>query len=307
LKILAVIVRYNVPLAESQTLLGLNDVFQRWPDLSEDMGVLVWDNSPEPLIDPALPLSFEYRHSSRNEGVSGAYNQALSMARERGAQWMLLLDQDTSVTESYLRAMTAHSHHLATQTHIAAIVPVVRVGDLIVSPRQAFFNRHRPYAGLSGIASGEGFAINSGCLIRVDALQGIGGFSSEFWLDYSDMYVFHQFFLHGLKIFRATDAELQHQMTMLDYDNLMAPWRYKNFIEAEGAFNDLYKSGLENAVQTLRLVVRALRQRMRYKNPQFSRTTVKHLIHRLTMRRTSRLRGWTEAQRKRREGSSAVL
>ena len=299
MQILAVVVRYNIPLDESQTLSGLHEVFQRSPSLFKDMGILVYDNSPEALIDPALPFPFEYRHSARNGGVSGAYNHALAIAQEKGARWMLLLDQDTSVTEPYLQAMIAHSEHLAAQPNIAAIVPVVRVGEFIVSPRQALFNLHRPYSGPSGVVGGEGFAINSGCLMRVEALQGVGGFSAEFWLDYSDMYVFHQFFVRGLKIFRAADAELQHQMTIMDYDNLMAPWRYKNFIEAEGAFNDLYKSGLENAVQTLRLLVRALRQRMRYKNPYFSQMTIEHMVFRLTKRRSSRLRTWRETQRRR--------
>lgn len=297
MEILIVVVRYRVPLSESQTIRGLTEAFHEHPELAQEMGVLLWDNSPEALVDISLPFSAEYRHSGKNQGVSGAYNGAIPVAVEKNVRWMLLLDQDTTVTGPYVMAMFENAVRLAPQVEIAAIVPTVRVGDLIVSPREARFSTHRVYIGEAGLATGELFAINSGCLMRVDALRTIGGFSSEFWLDYSDMYVYHQFFLQGFKVWRAVEAELQHEMTIMDYDKLMAPWRYRNFIEAEGAFNDLYKTSLENAVQTLRLLVRTVRQRFRYKNPEFSRMTWSYLLHRLSAGRKRRLQQWHQKQR----------
>jgi len=292
MKILIVVVRYNVPLSESQTISGLAQAFQNHPRLTDEMGVLIWDNSPEALTAPLLPFPIEYRHSSKNQGVSGAYNGAIPVASERNIPWMLLLDQDTSITGQYLLAMLENAVSLAPQVEIAAIVPTVRVGDFVVSPREARFNSHRAYTAGAGIATGEPFAINSGSVMRVEALRKIGGFSTEFWLDYSDMYVYHQFFLLGMKVWRASEVELQHEMTIMDYDKLMAPWRYRNFLEAEGAFHDLYKGPLENATQSLRLMVRAILQRMRHKNPEFSRTTWSYFLQRLSMRKKTRLQRW---------------
>ena len=298
-EVLLVVVRYNVPLDQSHTLLGLASAFRSYPHLLDAFDVLLLDNSPDPL--PALDLSFpvDYRHSLRNEGVSGAYNRATPIAIERGLPWMLLLDQDTSITAPFLLEMLHSARQITPQPEVAAIVPTVRVGTLVVSPRQTRFNSNRIYDDRPGIAPGEPFAINSGTLMRVSALQAIGGFSSDFWLDYSDMYVFHQFFLRGYKVWRATAAGLIHEMSIMDYDNLMPTWRYRNFIEAEGAFNDLYKGWFENCVQSLRLVVRAFRQRRRYQNPEFSRITLQHLRHRLVVGRRRRLDLWQQTQRTR--------
>jgi hypothetical protein len=288
-------VRYNTPLEESATFATIRRAIAGDDTIRDTVQVLLWDNSPTPLIQPSLPPGFEYRSSPANLGVAGAYNEASRIAHDLGADWLLLLDQDTSLPPDFLRIMLAASNSFATNPQVAAIVPTVKVGDLIVSPRSSTFNGHADYAEADGISKGEPFAINSGCLLRLSALEAIGGFSPDFWLDYSDRYVFHQFFLRGFRIARA-NVELQHEMTILDYDRLMSPWRYRNFIEAEGAFNDLYKSTLENAVQTLRLVVRVVRQRLRYRNPQFSQITLSHLWTRLTSSRKRRIANWRSAQ-----------
>ena len=263
------------------------------------MRILIWDNSPVAVSELDLPFPAEYRHSVQNMGVSGAYNGALPIAESMGACWMLLLDQDTTVTETFLMQMMEYAAQLTPHAEIAAIMPTVRTGEVIVSPREMLFNSNRIYTGPSGIADGELIGANSGMFVRVKALRLIGGFSLDFWLDYSDMYVLHEFFLRGLRVWRAADVELQHSISILDYDNLMPPWRYANFIEAEGAYNDLYKGWFENSVQTLRLWVRAVRQRWRHKNPEFSRITWRHLWHRLTTSRKRRLALWQNAQRSR--------
>jgi GT2 family glycosyltransferase len=150
------------------------------------------------------------------------------------------------------------------------------------------------------VAEGEAFAINSGCLMRVAWLKKIGGFSNDFWLDYSDIYACHQIFVRGGKVWRATDAELEHEMTVMDYDRLMSPWRYTNFSHAESAFNDLYKGYAENAMQNLRLLARAIKQRRKYRNPEFSRITLAQLIYRLTVPRRRRIQQWIAAGEERR-------
>ena len=191
--------------------------------------------------------------------------------------------------------MLRHAAEHEGDREIAAIAPTVFVGEYQASPWQVLFNGHRQYTrGESGPAEGEAAAINSGSLISVAALGQIGGYSEAFWLDYSDWYVFHQFFLHGLRVWKAAELEIQHSMTVMDYDNLMPVWRYKNFIVAEGAFNDLYKGRLENAVQTGRLPIRALKQRLRFKNPEFSKITLSYFWRRLFSSRKRRIRRWQQ-------------
>lgn len=299
--ILAVMVRYNTPLHESDTVRGLCEAFAGDAALGEAYQFLIWDNSPEPITYPNLPIRFEYRHSRYNLGISGACNEATRLAQSRKHQWMLLLDQDTRVTAAFLKAMLGWSERLAGRNEIAVVAPTVRSGGLVVSPRQYLFNRHIAYLDPApGVAEGEAFAINSGSLTRVSALRAVGGFSNDFWLDYSDIYVCHQYFLHGYRLWRATDAQLEHEMTVRDYDRLMTPARYINYSHAESAFNDLYKGRMENGAQDLRLLARAVRQRRKYKEPAYSRITFAQLLYRLRTSRAARIENWRNESERRR-------
>jgi GT2 family glycosyltransferase len=303
LKILAVVVRYKMPLSESPTLQGLYDVFSSQPDLARGYTVMIWDNSPEAIVNPQLSIPFLYQHSKVNLGVSGAYNGAMEYALEHGYPWLLLLDQDTKITNGFLLTMLRHSLDLLSRQEIAAIAPTVRVGRIAISPARRLFSlsgRPRKYlAGECGIAPGEATPINSGCIMRVASLQTIGGFSLDFFLDYSDVYVFHQFFVHGMKVWRAADVEIEHDLSILDYDRLMTPWRYRNFSYAETAFYDLYNGRIENAVQTLRLFARAIKQRMKYDNPEFSRIAWDQFMYRLRVPQAERIARWLTEGKKR--------
>ena len=302
MQILAVVVRYKTPLEASETLLGLCKALAEEPELAAAYKLLIWDNSPEQLLNPHLPVPFTYRYSSRNLGVSGAYNDAQQVAIELGLPWMLLLDQDTKISRDMLMVMLRHGIDLLSRKEIAAIAPTVCVGDVVVSPRQQLYLRNRNYpAGECGTAQGEAIAINSGCMMRIEALRSIGGFSSDFWLDYSDLYVFHRFFQAGLKVWRAADATIEHNMSIMDYDRLMTPWRYENFSRAETAFHDLYRGPFENSIHTLRLFARAIKQRFKYENPEFSRIAWREWLFRMTTFKRQRILKWLAAGSSRRE------
>ncbi len=306
LEILAIVVRYGTALEDSKTLKGVCPALLADAELARVYRLLIWDNSSEPLPDPALPVPFTYRHSAANLGVSGAFNGALALALERGAAWMLLLDQDSAIDGEFLRRMHAHALALEDDPAYAAIVPTVTVGGVLVSPKEQLFNRNRSYpAGECGTAPGEAIAINSGCLMRPSALHAIGGFSTDFWLDFSDIYVFHQFFAAGKKVWRAADAAFEHDMSIMDYDRLMTPWRYRNFSYAETAFHDLYRGRIENLIQTARLFARAIKQRFKYSNPEFSRIAWEQFLYRMLNRKKARIRNWRATAGYRREGTAA--
>ncbi len=293
MKILAVVVRYNMALESSQTMMALSREFHETPDLASSIRIFIWDNSPEALLNPQLPFPFEYSHSKANVGLSGAYNRAAALAHESAVPWLLLLDQDTTLPQGFLSAMLKHAADLEGRKEIAAIVPTVLVGDFVASPRHLVFPRSRPYpSGQSGIAEGEPGVINSGSMLRVADLLEIGGYSQAFWLDYSDYYVFHQFFLWKKKVWIAAEIRVQHSMTVMDYDKLMSTWRYRNFSYAETAYHDLYKGRFENAVQTLRLLARTVKQRRKYKNPEFSRIAWSQFVYRLRVPRKQRVARW---------------
>ena len=124
--------------------------------------------------------------------------------------------------------------------------------------------------------------------MRLRALETIGGYSARFWMDYSDIDVFHRLHEHGFCVRIAGDLSLQHEMAMLDYDRRMTPARFATFLSAESDFMDLYRGSAERGMHLLRLAARVLHQRS-YADPAFARLSRKALWERLTTRRATRL------------------
>jgi GT2 family glycosyltransferase len=289
---LAVVVLYRRPLAESRTLAGLAQAFAEDSSLGKQLDVLVWDNGPATREARSLPSTFTYQHAAQNEGVSGAYNAAAIIAEQRGCAWLLLLDDDTSVTAEFLRGMLDHAAQVAEDERIAAVAPFLYAGTFCMSPRLWRFARHvplprpaQPYKETRAI-----FAANSGTLMRVRVLEAIGGYSARFWLDYSDIELFHRLHQHGLSVRIAGDLRLEHEMAMLDYDRRMTPARFAIFLAAESDFMDLYRGPLERGMHLLRLAARVVHQRS-YADPAFARLSRCALWERLTTRRAARLAG----------------
>ena len=294
-RMLAVVVLYRTAFADSKTLTGLALAFAEDSDLLQDIDVLVWDNSPNPQADSAPPFALTYHHEAANAGVSGAYNAATAIAHDRGCAWLLLLDQDTKVTGDFLRGMRQHAQEMIAQAQVAAVVPFLYAGTFPLSPRLWRFARHQPLPRPAASCTERRllFAANSGTLMRVAALKQIGGYSPRFWLDYSDIYVFHRFHQHGFSVRVASDLALQHEVAMLDYDTRMTPARYASYLAAESDFLDLYRGGMERVVHLLRLAARSFRQRS-YANPAFARMTWSTLWLRLRTGRARRLQARAE-------------
>jgi GT2 family glycosyltransferase len=217
------------------------------------------------------------------------------MARGKSAAWLLLLDHDTSVTGDFLRGMRRHVEEAGGDEGIAAIAPFLYAGEcagkFAVSPRLWRFARHvaLPRPATAYTERRLLFAANSGTLVRVSALEAIGGYSSRFWLDYSDIYVFQRFHERGFGVRIAGDLALEHEVAMLDYDARMSPARYATYLAAEGDFLDLHRGPLERLLHLLRLTARVVRQR-RFADETFSRMTRQELWRRLRTRRSARLR-----------------
>ncbi|HTV83279.1 MAG TPA: glycosyltransferase [Acidobacteriaceae bacterium] len=300
MRILAVVVRYKTPLADSETLRALAAAFSVRPELLQQVSVLVWDNSPAPIENPQLPFPFEYRHSGENLGVSGAYNRALELAEGLRCPWMLLLDQDTTMPRHFLSRMLELSLQLDGRSEIAAIAPFLVDGEKTISPAILQFYRVKllrpPF---EGVHPGRMFAANSGTLMRVEALRQIGGFDETFWLDCSDIVAFHLLYNQNKVLYVAGDLRLPHRVTLNDYEGSMSPQRYRNFVSAEGAYWDLYRRPADNLIQTARLLARAVRQSYRFSNKAYARITLTHFLSRIFRSRKARLQAWRRQSQQR--------
>ncbi len=296
MQIVIVVVLYKRSLDQSQTVNGLAEAFTRDPGLLRSFQVFVSDNSPLPILDPVCPFPCLYDHGGRNLGTSGSYNRAMEFAESISAPWLLLFDQDTTVSAEFLPRMLDYSRHFEGDSEIGTVVPFVRSHGTLVSPRRlGRFNRVTQIPStFGGLYKQKGYAVNSGTLMRVAALREIGGYSEDFWLDLSDVYAFQTMFKKGRYMFVARDLELQHSIAAMDFDKDMTPERYRNFLAAESAYVDMYSSLLERIFHLVRLFIRTVRQYQRYQNKTFARICWEYFCRRLFHNRRKRISGWRE-------------
>jgi len=301
MQILAVIVLYKRAPEQSQTIQSLIQVFGRNPGLNDSVRVLLWDNSPVPASEVSLPFRFELRHGGHNVGTSGAYNHAMELAESLSCPWLLLLDQDTQVSEEFLQGMIRYGEQFEQVAEVATVVPFIFSHGALVSPRRMLrFNRMQQIpVTFCGLCKDKAYAVNSATLLRVAALKEVGGYSDEFWLDLSDVYVFQALHREGKHMYVACDLRVEHSIASMDFDKEMSPERYRNFLAAESAYIDLFLSPVERFAQLLRLFARTLRQYRRYENKMFSKIAWEYFLQRLFLTRARRLGRWRSQLRKR--------
>ena len=291
-RIFAVVVLYRQRPSASLTVATLAGALREAAVV--DCHVLIHDNSPAgELALNELPENFRYHAAARNRGLLGAYEAALAQARAEGYDWLLTLDQDTALPADFFSAIEPGLKAAEDDPRIAAIVPHLAEGEQLLSPAYVGIGRARPLpANFAGVPRSEARAFNSAALLRVEALDAIGGFDPCFWLDHLDSWLHHQFYQHGWSMYVLGSVHLQHHFSLLNYKERISPERFLNFLAAEGAYVDLYGSWWERAAYTAQLGVRLVNQQRRREVPEVLQATRAAWRRRLTMNRAQRLDRW---------------
>lgn len=221
----AVVVLYRACLAESATCRTLRSLLDTNAALRTRFRLLIADNSPEPQ---AVPDDVDYLHDLTNPGLSSRYNAALAMAVRQGATWLLLLDQDTTLTAAWWAELEELSRALAEEASIVAIAPrlVTRLprGDRTESPHLPRFLPADWTLGpdTHGVLPGLVRVYNSAALVRVSALQAIDGFPPEYPLDSLDHATFHRLQAAGGRVYLMRSS-LAHDMSIYRPDRNRDP------------------------------------------------------------------------------------
>jgi GT2 family glycosyltransferase len=251
--IIAILVLYNRQPAQSEALVSLHRLLAADPITASRFTLVVYDNSPEMHEDALLDIAAVRRHAPENPGLAPAYNLALEEAAARGSKWLLLLDQDTSLTEEYWRELGDLTLELVPREDVCAIVPRIRSLGTIFSPELHFLDQlrtqfpHRSHAlpaDSVGLQSRRVAAYNSGAALRVSALRAIGGFPNEFWLDYLDHAVFHRLQQQGNCVY-VMRAQIEQQLSHYDLDRVPL-WRHRSVLSAQTRFVKLYGAFTEH-------------------------------------------------------------
>lgn len=225
------IVTYKTTLNKCESL---NSLCKYIDKLEVPYSILIVNNSPEiQLEDSPLYTIFT---PTENLMLAKAYNAALSIAKKNGHEWMMLLDQDTTLTEDYIVGLN-NALKSKIDTSIAAIVPVVKYIDGIHQISPATYN---PTFGTVNakmlkpcIVSGKSvLAINSCSVVRITAIESIGGFPEMFPLDGLDTAYYYQFYKHGWDV-QVIDAVIFQNLSVFDYKHNMSDRRYQSILKSE--------------------------------------------------------------------------
>ncbi len=293
-RMLAVVVLYRMRPCDSRTLQTLLNAVRETSQAELEIAIFVQDNSPEDRGPGELPEGIRYEAAPGNPGLANAYNRALDIASAEGFEWLLTLDQDTTLPTDFLTRITKLTHTLASSPMIGAIVPQVIDEGRNLSPfRFALGSVPRWFRyGCVGISDCPTYALNSAATLRVAALRQIGGYDPMFPLDISDINTFHQLHRYGHKVFLVGDIRISHNFSLLDKHRRMSLDRYRALLWDECAFWDMNMGRVARLERMLRLAGRALKDFLAPEEAAFRKITLTELRRRLLTSRAKRIIQW---------------
>jgi len=260
--------------------------------------ILLYDNTPGGQDPGFVSEGVQYEADIHNRGLAHAYNRALEIAEVESFDWLLTLDQDTALPETFLSELSHIVNHIAAEPTVAAIVPQITGEGRMLSPNYFLFDvlpRFYP-KGFVGIATRATYAFNSGSTLRVATLHEIGGYSPLFWLDNSDAYMYRQLQLHGKHVFVAGTIQVEHEFSMFDIKRRVSLARYQSIVDAGCAFWDLELGTFAGLYHTASLVYRLYKHWKRGDEPAIRKITLAMLKKRLFHSRKRRIEDWKRAQ-----------
>jgi glycosyltransferase involved in cell wall biosynthesis len=293
--VLAVIVLYQLEPADSASYVSLLSSSAQAPHVH--LTILLVDNSPGDRNPPNLPPSTLYLRCAGNPGLANAYNRAIEAAQQHSCTWLLTLDQDSALPLDFLHSMGSIAAEVEATPAIAAIAPRLVSAGVPASPyyfRWGSVPRWFP-PGWSGVPSAPVFAFNSAAMIRVDALEQIGGYDPFFRLDHSDAMLFRRLHQHGKSVQVAGSVVVDHEFSMKAMGERVSRSRYREMLLAESAFWDAERSRLAGLERTLRLLLRLVRHRRSANAAALQPITREFLFLRLFRSRAHHLRLFRES------------
>lgn len=207
------------------------------------------------LGEEAQDSLYIHDNTQHNIMLAKAYNCGLAEARKRGKKWIVLLDDDTHLNETYLQALLEATSN--SQCAIAAPILKDQFGTQI-SPTW-YDARRGPFLYNSTKPKNKDVMniLNSGLAIRCDIIAEVNDFNEDFPLDYLDIWLCYTLHQKHIPI-TIMPATLQHNLSIKDYRNNVSLARYRSILESERRF--AYVMGNKAKVYyRLRLLCRAIK------------------------------------------------
>lgn len=272
-EVLAVLVLYECPLADSATFQSLDGALARSGGRLE---LVVYDNSPTPAeLPPDVESArwlLRHLHDPSNPGVSRAYREGARIATERGKRWLLFLDQDTrfgeDVLEAYVTAIHAHPA-------VRLFAPRLRARRANISPCRYQALRGAPLEGIEpGVHRLDSLSVlNSGMCVATEAYSRAGGHDPAIPLDFSD----HEFvgrFRRLYPEFALVDTGGEHGLSAAEEQSVEN--RLRRFDQYCAGARRVTGPATPRPRFVFVVLARAMRLALRHRHPGFLRIFAAH-------------------------------
>jgi rhamnosyltransferase len=148
--------------------------------LAQVRELVVVDNGSTPgeislLRDASRTLGFHVVENKQNLGIAEALNQGVRWAKSSGYPWVILFDQDSCITDGFVRQMLSVWGSHPQRDRVASIHPryfYPETGIEMVVPRDSL--------------GGPILPMTSGALMPTWIFDKIGWFASEYFIDFVD-------------------------------------------------------------------------------------------------------------------------
>jgi GT2 family glycosyltransferase len=284
MKLQAVVVLYKQEIAKSRTIVSLCDQIL---SSNMDISLLIYDNSPsaqkcEHPIMNMIPVV--YVHDPTNRGLVPGYDQGLQLAKDNGADWLLLLDQDTALTARYFETLFSALYEHGEDTRIAAYTPHIIVRGKCVAPSWFSMGIHRNIkTSWHGLATNPITGINSATVVRVSFLDTVGGFDQSFLLNFTDYWLYREIYRNG-KMVMVLDSGLSHELSAAHRDTFRPVSQYRDVLRHEGIFYRSSRSRVVIFVFWSRLMLRVIKHYLVFKDKGYSQAALSYIFRELIFR-----------------------
>lgn len=273
--IIIVVVLYKCKIKESKSIITLSDSIKNYNN--EQLDLVIYDNCPIYNIDMDLTglssFNIKYIPDENNSGVSKAYNTASQIGKDLGKKYILLLDQDTEISQNYFCDLSK------IDDIYTLVVPVLKDKGKIISPckyilgRGSILNYSECKEGIH-LLKKRNF-LNSGSLISITLFNKLNGYDENIPLYFSDFNFFNR--LKKIeKQYYQMNTIFSHEMSSNDENNLDA---FKNRFElyCDGA-RKCYYSRSGKIIMFINVLLRAIKVGIRHRTFDFLKITIKKFM-----------------------------
>lgn len=223
---LLIVVIYNTKISNLKFIKNNN------MERDDIIDIYIYDNSPNKQSLPKIEgVNIHYFHDKTNGGVSVGYNSGIVEAQKLNKDYVLLLDQDSNILFSNLKAYI-DLYNIYGKNYLYA--PIMYKKEKIYSP--GFLNyfsgkaqdihdfRYKEIYNLS-----DKSLINSGLMIPLRLIDKIGSFNERIKLDFSDFYFVEKYKKYKSEII-LLDLYIEHSLSGDEGKNYLKEMlRYKYY------------------------------------------------------------------------------